>query len=126
MTTQGRPPDGTGDEAEPLGLEIAVVAAGRSWWRSLLTTLGATNGAAVYQFVASPDHPGGDLVAGPSFTLPRQLPDDLDVTGPASPDMTEALAAFHRQLLTAGWTLAGRGEHWWSRRYRRYSPNRAL
>jgi hypothetical protein len=30
-----------------------------------------------------------------------------------------SLKELHQQLLREGWRLVGRGEHWWSRRYRR-------
>lgn len=107
-------------------LEIDIEDAGHtSMLRSIATTLTGQQGVQTFRFVGrarSSDPRYGDYTV-PSGTFPV-LPLELPVArlrpdGAYGDEMRARLAELEQLLVDHGWRLDGRGEHWWSKIYRR-------
>jgi len=106
-------------------LEVHLEELGaHSWVRSLLNTLGGTNGSAQYRFVARPPGPDrgiGDHVVGATFPVMRwqDLKDQTHPNGWIELAEQE-LEALDRQLREAGWERGlDHDRAWWARTYER-------
>lgn len=107
-------------------LEIDVEDYGHtSMLRSVATTLTGQHGTQSYRFVArgrgaDPRWPELTIPSGTFPVQPLQLP--IENVGPNDAwgdEMRARLAELDQTLRAEGWQPAGRGEHWWSKRYTR-------
>jgi hypothetical protein len=105
------------DELEIEAEDLASTSLPARLWTTLLTQYGT----GYYRFVgrarsADPRWPTYQ-VTGASF--PATGLEDPSGKGAWATEQRARLDELHQQLLREGWRSAGRGDHWWSRRYRR-------
>jgi hypothetical protein len=108
------------DREDELEIEVEDIGA-TSLSARLWTTLVTQYGTPYYRFVgrarsADPRWPTYQVTGA---TFPATGLEDPSGKGAWAAEQRARLEELHQQLLREGWRPDGRGDHWWSRRYRR-------